>query len=291
MLGHAAGFPSSPLASKRLRTREQQTDAFFEHKKYPGAASGFANPRCGILTWSFQFIHLDESLLRRAVEGGRIIPDPETICLLIVEDHAVVAEALVDVLGRVADIEVVGNAASIAGLFDVLDRAACPDVVLLDMWLADGDGVQATPRVRAVCPGAAVLILTASDHIDVLAGAVRAGASGLLTKDEPLGAVLSAIREVHAGRVLFDPATLSRVADHLSGSEATTENLTRREREVLELLAQGASTATIAQRLVISPHTVRSHVRSLLTKLGANSKLEGLAIAVRRGLVEIDPEE
>lgn len=218
-----------------------------------------------------------------------MLPQPP-IGLLIVDDHAVVAQALADVLGRAPDLEVVGRTASIAETLEVLTRAPCPDVILLNVRLPDGDGADAIRELRTRCPDTAVLVLTATEGIDVQARAVSAGAAGLLTKGEQLSTLVDAIRDVHAGRVLFDTDTLSRVAAHLATSGSGRGQLTARELEVLRLLAEGATTERISRTLVISSHTVRSHVRNLLAKLGARSKLEGVAIALRQGLVEVEAD-
>lgn len=216
-----------------------------------------------------------------------VAEDKAPIRLLIVEDHTIVAEALADVLDRAPELTVMGRTAGIAQTQARLADGACPDVILLDVRLPDGDGAEAAASFRSACPRAAVLILTASDGLDVLARAVRAGAAGFLTKGADLHRLVRAIVEVHAGRVLFDPATLSQVADHLAATTRTTADLTPRELEVLRLMAGGASTTRIAEELVISTHTVRSHVRNLLGKLGAHSKLEGVAIAAREGLIDL----
>lgn len=212
------------------------------------------------------------------------------IGVLIVDDHAVMAESLAEVVGRQPDMQVVGQAGSLAAMFEMLDRA-CPDVVLLDVRLPDGDGASNAVDVRERCPDAAVVILTASTTVEVLALAVEGGAAGVLSKGEKIQTVLEAVRRAHQGAVLFDAATLAQVAGHLRDrARGPGADLTRREREVLQMLAAGSSTDAIAERFVLSTHTVRNHVRNITMKLGVHSKLEAVAVAFRDGLVELhDP--
>ncbi len=211
-----------------------------------------------------------------------------TIGVLVVDDHAVVAESLGETIDRQPDMHVIGVAGSLAETFEVLGRA-CPDVVLLDVRLPDGDGVSAVVPIRQRCPEAAVVILTATSGVEVLARAVESGAAGVLSKGERVQVVLDAVRRAHQGAVLFDASSLAEVAGHLRHrTEGPGADLTAREREVLQLLAEGASTDAIAARYVLSTHTVRNHVRNMTMKLGVHSKLEAVAIAVRHGLVDLD---
>ena len=170
-------------------------------------------------------------------------------------------------------------------------RARCiateaPDVVLLDHRLPDGDGVEAIAGLLAMRPEASVVVLTATTADHVLVAAIEGGASGFVSKTRGLAEVTSAVRAAAAGESVISPEMLARLLPRLHRREAAPrDQLTDREREVLELLAEGLSNAAIAERLFVSVHTVRNHVANLSTKLGAHSKLEALSIAVREGLL------
>ena len=162
--------------------------------------------------------------------------------------------------------------------------SATPDVMLLDRRLPDGDGVAAIPELRALRPGMNVVVLTAASADDVLVRAIEGGAAGFVSKTRGLSEVTAAVRAAAAGEAVISPEMLSRLLPKLSRSSAPDPGLTRREQEVLDLVAYGLTNAAIAERLGVSVNTVRNHVANLSAKLGAHSKLEAVAIAVRRGL-------
>jgi len=152
--------------------------------------------------------------------------------------------------------------------------------------MPDGDGVAAIPELRARRPSAGIVVLTASSADHVLLSAIEAGASGFLSKTRSLDEVTAAVRAAAAGESVISPEMLARLLPRFGrGSPQAADELTEREREVLALVAEGLSNAAIAERLVVSVHTVRNHIASLSAKLGAHSKLEALSIAVRRGLL------
>jgi DNA-binding NarL/FixJ family response regulator len=205
--------------------------------------------------------------------------------VLIVDDHEVLASSLAMVLDAEEDITTVGVATT-------LDQARAlvpttqPDVVLLDHRMPDGDGVAAIASLRALRPTIGVVMLTASPSDHVLLAAIEAGASGFLSKTRSLDEVTAAVRAAAAGESVISPELLARLLPRFGrGSPHAADELTEREREVLGLVAEGLSNAAIAERLVVSVHTVRNHIASLSAKLGAHSKLEALSIAVRRGLL------
>ncbi len=212
---------------------------------------------------------------------------PSPIRILVVEDHQVMVDALTEALSTHPAIEVVGSAASLADARAQVQRSPV-DVVLLDVRLPDGDGAAGTADVLALAPDTKVVILSAVTGIEVIARAVEAGAAGFVAKTQPLDVLTSAILRVHAGEALFSLETLSAVASHLRRSHRRPgADLTEREREVLELVVAGVPTDQIAHGLVLSIHTVRNHVRNILGKLHAHTKLEAVAIAVRERLVEL----
>ena len=225
--------------------------------------------------------------------GAGVVGNEVPIRLLLADDHLVVADALRDVLSQQDDLEVVEVLHSITDLRSTVDglgrERECPDLAILDVRFPDGDGVAEVAHLRRRCPQLPVLILTASTAVDVLAAAVRAGAAGFVTKTAPVEHLLDAVRRVARGETAFDAEDLVRLSNHLAGADATDlDPLTDREREVLAALARARTTAQIAEDLVLSQHTVRNHVRSILSKLGAQSKLEAVLTAVRRGLITLD---
>ena len=203
------------------------------------------------------------------------------------DDHQVFAGSLAHALQSEPDLLVVGQATSITEARTAVASAA-PDVVLLDHRLPDGDGVSAIAGLHRIRPSAKVVVLTATASDRVLVAALEAGAAGFIAKTQRLDDVIAGVRAAAQGESVVSATLLARLLPRLhrrSGAGGSTE-LTEREREILDLLARGLSNADIAQQLTISVHTVRNHVANLSAKLGAHSKLEALAIAVREGLVD-----
>jgi two-component system response regulator DevR len=205
--------------------------------------------------------------------------------VLVVDDHEVLASSLAHVLDAEPDMTCVGVAGSLQRARSLLSTAS-PDVVLLDHRLPDGDGVGAIPELRSIRPSVRIVVLTASAADHVLVAAIEAGASGFLSKTRSLGEVTAAVRAAATGEAVISPEMLARLLPRLGRRDGSQhQDLTEREREVLGLLAQGLTNAAIAERLVVSVHTVRNHIANLSAKLGAHSKLEALSIAVREGLL------
>ncbi len=205
--------------------------------------------------------------------------------VLIVDDHEVLASSLAMVLDAEDDIATAGIATTLEQA-RALVGSAHPDVVLLDHRMPDGDGVAAIPSLREIRPAIGIVVLTASSADHVLLAAIEAGASGFLSKTRGVDEVTAAVRAAAAGESVISPELLARLLPRFGrGSSQPADELTDREREVLGLVAEGLPNAVIAERLVVSVHTVRNHIASLSAKLGAHSKLEALSIAVRRGLL------
>lgn len=207
------------------------------------------------------------------------------IRVLVVDDHAMFASSLAFVLGAEPDIRVIDTAGTAHAALEKT-AASHPAVILLDHRLPDGDGIALIEPLLRTQPPPQIVMLTASTSDHVLLSAIEAGAAGFIDKSRDLGEVISAVRSAAAGESLVSPQLLARLLPRLrrqqsDGSDAITE----RERDVLECLAEGLSNADIAARLSVSVHTVRNHIVNLSAKLGAHSKLEVLAIAVRKGLV------
>ena len=212
------------------------------------------------------------------------------IRLLVADDHPVVRDGLVAMLSTQSDLVVVGEAATGA---EAVERAAAlaPDVILLDLEMPGMDGVEALRQIRAARPDAPVIVFTAFDTDERIVSAVRAGAQGYLLKGAPRDELFKAIRVVSEGGSLLQPVVASKLLQHMSqqatGRETSADSLTEREMEVLKLLAQGKTNKEIAAALVISERTVKFHVGSILSKLGAGNRTEAVTIAAQRGLVNL----
>ena len=214
-----------------------------------------------------------------------------SIRVAIVEDQELVRTGLRMILDAADGIEVVGEAADGADVPDLVRRAA-PDVVLMDIRMPDVDGIEATRRLAASGSPARVIVLTTFDLDEHVQAALRAGASGFLLKDGPAEEMLTAVRVVAAGESLLSPSVTRRViAELVSRPEPSErrppalEELTPREEEVLLLLARGRSNAEIADELVVSHETVKSHVARILMKLGARDRVQAVIAAYEAGLV------
>lgn len=212
----------------------------------------------------------------------------DPIRILVADDHPVVRDGLVAILSTQPDFNVVGEAAN--GVEAVrLAEALRPDVILLDLEMPELDGVEALRQIHDACPQARALVFTAFDTDERIVGAVQAGAKGYLLKGAPRNELFNAIRVVSQGGSLLQSVVASRLMQHISSQSGhqTAENLTERENEVLQLLAQGKTNKEIAAALVITERTVKFHISSILGKLGAGNRTEALTIAAQRGLVKL----
>lgn len=212
-----------------------------------------------------------------------------SVRIVIVDDHQVFAETLSRALASEPDLEVVAVTADLAGAVEATRREG-PDVVVTDHRLGgagSADGVAVATAVLRERPGTAVVMLTASDDDRVLVAAIEAGCTGFVTKTQPLGDVIGAIRSASTGEAVVNPTMLARVLPRLATrSQPPAEQLTKRELEVLQVMATGAANQAIADQLFISRDTVRNHVASILQKLGAHSKLEAVAVALQRRIID-----
>lgn len=209
------------------------------------------------------------------------------ITVLIVDDHAMFAASLARVIADEDDLEV---AAAVTTADDALAAMhAGVDVVLTDFRLVGSDGIQLAGRVQAAWPEARVVMLTASNDELLMTAALEAGCSGFITKTDPLELVLAAIRSAAAGESVVSPALLARLLPRLvTRPRGRNPDLTARERDILQVMARGGSNQQIADELALSRDTVRNHVASILSKLGVNSKLQAVTLAVQRGLLSPD---
>ena len=205
--------------------------------------------------------------------------------VLIVEDHQVVAEGLAALINDQDDMRVVGQAGSVA---DAVDRAAElePDLVLIDFRLPDGTGADAATAIRALRPATKLIFLTREDSDAARFAAVESGAGAFIHKSRAAQDVVDAIRNVARGGSLLTAESVAQVVSRWRDVQAQLERLTPREKEVLRLMAGGTPSREIASRLGVSYSTVRTHIRSLGSKLGVHSKLEAIVKARELALVD-----
>jgi DNA-binding NarL/FixJ family response regulator len=217
--------------------------------------------------------------------------------VLVVDDHRALAESLALAIDSQPDLESVGTALTVADARR-LATAEMPDILLIDVQLPDGDGIEIAGQLRAARPELRIVVLTGHTDVAVLARAATAGVCGFLPKESGVADVLSALRTARGGGMVVDGATLSAVLDRVSRLErppaqahaqtqapAEASDLTEREMEVLRAMGSGMDPQTIAVRLGVSVHTSRGHVKSILSKLESHSQLEAVVTAIRRGLL------
>jgi DNA-binding NarL/FixJ family response regulator len=209
------------------------------------------------------------------------------ISVLLADDQALVRAGFHLILSAEPDLEVIAEAAD--GLEAVqLAIAERPDVVLMDIRMPELDGIEATRRLTAEASGTRVLMLTTFDLDEYVVDAFRAGASGFLLKTAPRDQLVAAVRTVHAGEALLAPVSTRKLIEqfaHPARESAALASLTARERDVLVLLSRGLSNPEIAAELVVEPSTVKSHVASVLSKLGLRDRVQAVVFAYESGLV------
>ncbi|GAA3636617.1 response regulator transcription factor [Microbacterium awajiense] len=212
------------------------------------------------------------------------------IRVLVVDDQALIRQAVTDILGAAAGIEVVGDAVDGADGVEA-SRRLRPDVVLMDIRMPRLDGIDATARICAdpALAETRVLILTTFEEDEYVVRAMRAGASGFIGKGSEPDDIVRAVEAVHAGDSLLSAAaTRALIAKHLQPAamdRARLESLTDREEEVLLLVARGRSNQEIADELFISPHTAKTHVNRIMTKLYAHDRAQLVIAAYESGLL------
>jgi two-component system NarL family response regulator len=215
-------------------------------------------------------------------QAGRAEEPTGRIRILIADDHVTVREGLAAIIGRQVDMTVVAEASNGNDAVELWLKHR-PDVTLMDLRMPYLDGVNAIDGIRARHPAARILVVTTFDTDNDISRAVKAGARGYLLKDAPREELLAYIRRVHAGEMCLPPALLAKLAATLAD-----EALTRREVEVVALLASGKSNRDIGLVLEITETTVKSHMRSIFAKLDVLSRTEAVATATRRGLIDFD---
>jgi DNA-binding NarL/FixJ family response regulator len=210
------------------------------------------------------------------------------IRVAIADDQALVRSGFRMILDARSDIEVVGEAADGNEAVTLVTEQQ-PDVLLLDIRMPNMDGIEATRRIVALGGSTRILILTTFDLDEYVYEAIRGGASGFLLKDVRPNELVDAIRVLASGNALLSPTALSQLLGHFQARPSTTPqlgDLTERETEILRLIANGQSNAELASTLVVSEATVKSHVSSVLRKLGVRDRVQAVIAAYDAGLVE-----
>jgi DNA-binding NarL/FixJ family response regulator len=216
----------------------------------------------------------------------------QPVRVFVVDDHAVVRRGLRAYLETVDDMEVVGEAADGQDALDAIAALVAagrpPDVALMDLLMPGMDGVTATAAITRRHPEMAVVAMTSFTQADKVHGALQAGAAGYLLKDAEADEVAAAIRAACRGEVHLDPAIARQLTRSLLAPTARSVNaLTDREREILVLVAKGLSNQQIADALVISERTARTHVSNILSKLGVASRTQAALLAIREGIAPV----
>ena len=206
---------------------------------------------------------------------------------LIVDDHPVTREGLRTALELSDEVVVVVGEASSGE--EAVERAAelTPDVVFMDVRMPGIDGIEATRRIKEASPETKVILITIDESRGAISEAIQAGVSGYLLKDASADALVDAAQRAIEGGAVIHPQLAKTFIEevHLADAPAETAPLSKREREILQKIANGATTKLVAVELGISPHTVKTHLERIFEKLGANDRAQAVAIAIRTGLV------
>jgi DNA-binding NarL/FixJ family response regulator len=215
------------------------------------------------------------------MEGEKDAKKKTSIRILIADDHTVVREGLVSLVKRKPDMSVVAEATNGREAVDLWKKHH-PDITLLDLRMPELDGVGAIKEIRELDANAHIVVLTTFDGDEDIYRAIKAGAKAYLLKDTAREALMECIRKVHAGETCIPPMLAAKLAERVSG-----EALSAREIEVLQRIAAGRSNKEIGAELFISEGTVKTHVKSIFSKLDVVSRTEAVATATRRGLIQL----
>lgn len=206
----------------------------------------------------------------------------DTIRILLADDHPPLRAGLSSILNAQPGLLVIAEAGSGR---ETLEKCAThqPDVLIVDLRMPDGDGIETIRSLHKSTPGIHVLVLTTYDNEEDIFKALEAGARGYILKDTTSDEIIRAVREIHAGGRFLPPAIASRLADRM-----IRPSLTPRELDVLRLVSRGRSNKEIASAMFISEETVKSHMKGLFHKLGVHDRAEAVSTALQRGLLRLD---
>jgi DNA-binding NarL/FixJ family response regulator len=204
------------------------------------------------------------------------------IRILVADDHPPVRAGLASILNAQPDLTVVAEAGTGRETVEKF-RLTTPDVVIVDLRMPDGDGIQTIKDLMAINPAAKTLVLTTYDTEEDIFNALEAGARGYILKDTTREEIIEAVRQIHAGNRFLPPAIASRLADRV-----IRPTLTPRELDVLRLVSRGRTNKEIAVAIFVSEETVKSHMKGLFQKLNAHDRAEAVGIALQRGLLRLE---
>ena len=208
--------------------------------------------------------------------------DNEPITLLIAEDHGIVRQAIVSILELQADLTVVAEAKNGIEAVELYQKHQ-PDITLMDLRMPHMEGVSAIQRIREHQPKARIIILTTYDTDEDIYRGLQAGARGYVLKDADFEDLVEAVRKVHSGQRYLPANVALKLAERM-----TTEELTEREREVLNLLVLGSGNASLAEALNISEGTVKFHINHIFQKLNVHDRTQAVIVALKRGLIRLE---
>lgn len=209
---------------------------------------------------------------------------PGNISILVTEDHGIVRQGIISILQLQKDFTVVAEASN--GLEAVeLHQQYNPDITLMDLRMPHLEGVEAIRRIRNHSPNAKIIILTTYDTDEDIYRGLQAGARGYILKDADFEDLIGAVRTVHNGKRYLPPTVALKLAERMD-----CEDLTERERDVLQLMVLGSSTSALAEALQISEGTVKFHINHIFQKLGVNDRTQAVVTALRRGLVRLEED-
>lgn len=213
----------------------------------------------------------------------------ETIKIFLVDDHPLFRYGLMSILNEYPGFEVVGDANNSNEAWPKIEKVR-PDIVIMDIFMPNSDGIKCTSLIKQKLPKTEVIILTISDNNEVFLNAIKAGARGYLLKGVGVVEMVDAIKQVAKGEAVISPAMATRLLDQVRDSKSNNNKkgyneLSLREKEVLRLTAQGSSNKEIAADLFISDTTVKAHMRNILEKLHVKNRAEAVGVAISKGII------